>query len=225
MLGLLATFMIQADVPKWAPAPTSESSEVAATIDLAERELSRRTASDVLSDPRFDGARPYPRFRKLIEKHPAVGEVSMITEDEPGERLEFTFLVKDRNDRPVQGALLYFYHTDARGAYAKNGVHFQAVAGDINHARLFAYGKTDGSGRLTAKSIRPAGYPGGELPQHIHFHVLAPDGYSVSEVRFADDPRLTTAWKQRSREEGTPVVALTKAAGRWNGSVVIKPRN
>jgi len=205
------------EVPKWQAAPGEETEAIRALIDSAQKALAGgKSVSAVLSDPRFDDAHPYPRFRELIRKNAPVGDVTLISAREPGEPMTLTLQL----DKPNQ--LIYAYHTDARGAYAKNGVHVQAVAGDFKHARLFAYVRTGSDGAATLHTIRPIGYPHGELPQHVHFHV-EPSDATAGEIWFSDDPRLTPAMREHGKNEALIVTPVKNASG-WVATAKIETR-
>ncbi len=53
------------------------------------------------------------------------------------------------------------------------------------------------------KTIRPGGYPASTLPAHIHVEIVPLSGGQtrVTEIQFADDPRLTPAARERSLRE------------------------
>src|SRR5262245_33856122 len=208
LAGAAAVAASVQEVPKWQPPPGEETTAIRALIDSAEKALAGgASVSKVLTDPAFDDVRPYPRFRELIRSHAPVGEVTMISLREPGEGLTLTFKL----GKP--GQLIYAYHTDARGAYGKNGVHIQATAGDVQYARLFAYVRTGPDGTATLHASRPIGYPHGDLPQHVHFHV-EPGDTTVSEIWFSDDPRLTPAMRERGQGEAL-IVTPTKGPRGW----------
>ena len=210
----LAVALAQDSIPKWQAPPGDESPQIKALIDKAQQGLqSGEAASNFLSDRLFDEVRSYPRFRQAIRKFSPIGEVTVVSPDEPGERLDFTF------DLGKPDQLIYLYHTDSRGAYAKNGVHFQANSGDHNFARLFAYVKTDKNGKARILTIRPAGYPGGELPQHIHFFV-EPLRSKVDEIWFSDDPRLTQSVRQRGLNTAHIVTPIKSERG-WRAEAKI----
>ena len=69
--------------------------------------------------------------------------------------------------------------------------HVLQYEGDIRHARLFGYVKTDKNGKFELNTIKPGGYPKSDLPAHIHVHVSA-NGYRSfgTEFLFDDDERL-----------------------------------
>jgi len=207
-VALVGTVVAQAQVPQWQPAPDEESPAVQALIDSARKAFADgQSASSVLADAAYDDARSYPRFRALIRSHAPVGEITMVSPGEPGERLTLTF----RLGKP--GQTIYAYQTDARGAYGKDGVHIQANSGDFKYARLFAYVRTGADGAATLHTIRPVGYPQGELPQHVHFHV-EPTPATADEIWFSDDPRLTPAMRGRGKGEAL-IVTPTKGDHGW----------
>lgn len=103
---------------------------------------------------------------------------------EPGEPLRIDGVVRDRAGRPVEGVIVYAYHTDNRGYYPR-GVN--------QHGRLRGWARSDEQGRYRFDTIRPAGYPGTDLPQHIHMHLIEPGRgtYWIGDINFDDDPRMT----------------------------------
>jgi protocatechuate 3,4-dioxygenase beta subunit len=131
--------------------------------------------------------------------------------------------------KPVAGAVLYVFQTDAQGHYTRTGVMNEP------NARLFAFIKTDSEGRFAISTIRPGGYPGapgrvGEqwrIPQHIHVQVTAA-GYQFRNLQmvFDDDPRMTPYWHQWANRGNHPVVKLVRdEAGSQHGvcEIVLQP--
>jgi protocatechuate 3,4-dioxygenase beta subunit len=111
----------------------------------------------------------------------------------------------------VKNAVVYAYHTSAQGWYSDRAAHIEAHEGDRKHARLFGYLTTDDEGKFELQTIRPAGYPDTDLPAHIHVEVEPAEkeaGTLVTEIQFDDDPRLTRAWRDRSRKEGFVIAAV-----------------
>lgn len=192
--------------------PAREPADIAAFIDDAARVLKETPAgaSDVLRDTRLLPAHEFPRFRELIRAHAPTGRVAISGADEPGTRLVAKCRVVAPDGAPVPGVLVYAYHTDAKGWYSHRGPHVGG-GGDVRHARLFAYVRTDADGRFELQTIRPAGYPRSDLPQHIHLHFEA-EGFRplVSEILFDDDPRLSR--EQRELPGGYPVCKVEKQA-------------
>jgi protocatechuate 3,4-dioxygenase beta subunit len=107
--------------------------------------------------------------------------------------------VKDTDSKPVSGALVYLYHTDSRGWYAADAPHVSMNEGDMRHARLFGYVRTDKDGIFELHTIKPSGYPQSDLPAHIHVHISA-NGYRafVTEFLFDDDERLVGKIRENS---------------------------
>jgi protocatechuate 3,4-dioxygenase beta subunit len=136
--------------------------------------------------------------------------------DEPGTRLVVAGLVRDGSGRPVAGAEIHVYQTDAAGRYTKDRPM------DEPHARLSGWVHTDAQGRFELRTLRPGGYPGTvhlgdrdrKIPAHIHLDVSA-RGYRSQRLQavFADDPRLADPhwqdWVKRLRQ---PVVEVHGAA-------------
>ncbi len=157
----------------------------------------RATTREVLIDPRYADLHAEDAFRGLIRRHPPVGKIRIVGESEPGTPLEIDGVVSGSAGEPVPGALVYVYQTDEKGEY---GV-------DSRHARIFGYVKTDSEGRFSVRTIRPAGYPGETIPQHVHFEVYA-SGFAtlVTEILFEDDPRLDAEGRRFAENGGYPIV-------------------
>lgn len=216
MVLAIALVVLQSPVPKWQDPPGEETKNIKALIDGASQDLDQgKSISAILSNTKFDEARPYPRFREQIKKHADDRPVTMVAATESGEPIDLTMKL------PKPGLLVYLYHTDGRGAYGKNGVHIQANSGDIKHARLFAYAKTDPNGKAVFHTVRPMGYPNGELPQHFHFGIQ-PGTPAVGEIWFEDDPRLTPPWRERARQGAAVVAKPRRVGGRWKVEIEIR---
>lgn len=218
---LLFATTVRADEPpanaKFTPPPVEESAEVRTLIDRAKSAFdSGRTVTEVLSDGTFMPVRAWPRFRGLVKGHAAAGPVTMVPASEPGDLLHVRGVVRDPAGRPISGALIYAYHTSARGWYSDKAAHISGDSGDFKYARLFVYLKSDDNGTFNLRTIRPAGYPDTDLPAHIHIHVDAPDRRATygTEIRFDDDPRLTTAWRDRSKTEGCLISPVKPGPGK-----------
>jgi len=174
------------------------------------------TPSDILKEPHFLPAHEYPRFREIIKAAARPGPLTIVTPDEPGPPLVVTGTVRNASGQPVKGVLVYLYQTSAKGWYSDRAPHYAADMGDEKHARLFGYLRTDDRGGYEVHTIRPSGYPGSDLPGHIHVEIF-PEGAGarplISEIRFEDDPRMTPAMTERSKQEGFIVATVTRAKG------------
>ncbi len=149
------------------------------------------TVSDILTNKKYLSLHPATVFRGLIQTHCNSSVLKITTADEPGKKIRVLGTVTNKEGRPVAGALVYLYQTDAKGWYAADAPHVLQNEGDMRHARLFGYVKTDANGRFELHTVKPSGYPGSDLPAHIHVHISA-SGYRsvVTEFLFDDDERL-----------------------------------
>jgi protocatechuate 3,4-dioxygenase beta subunit len=135
----------------------------------------------------------------LIEANSSDAVLVITAADEPGKKIRVLGTVKDNEGKPVAAAMVYLYQTDAKGWYAADAPHVGGNEGDMRHARLFGYVRTDALGKFELQTIKPSGYPRSDLPAHIHVHVWAA-GYRpfVNEFLFDDDERLTGEIREQS---------------------------
>ncbi len=131
---------------------------------------------------------------------------------ETGEPMRITGTVRDRDNRPAAGIIVYAYQTDAAGSYPPS---------TTRHGRLRGWVKTDAAGRYQFDTIRPGGYPNTTIPQHVHLHVIEPGRatYYIDEMVFSDDPRLTPE-NRRSLVTGRGgpglVTPVREPSGGWS---------
>ena len=184
-----------------------------ALIKESEEKLknNQATISQILTDKKYDAVHPESSFRELIEKYCKAETISIATDTIPGKKIKVIGTVKDTDGKPVAGALVYLYHTDSRGWYAADAPHVLQYEGDIRHARLFGYVKTDKNGIFELHTIKPAGYPQSDLPAHIHVHVSA-NGYRAfgTEFLFDDDERLVGKIRENSMRNDFMISKLEK---------------
>ena len=136
---------------------------------------------------------------------------------EPGEPLVLSGRVVDRAGRPAAGIVVYAYHTDRHGLYR----HAPGLRGAAaRHGALRGWAMTDAAGRYRFETIRPGSYPGRDVPQHIHMHVIEPGRatYYIDDVMFADDPKLTAAQRRllASGRGDDGIVMPSRTAGAWH---------
>jgi protocatechuate 3,4-dioxygenase beta subunit len=188
--------------------------DTAALLTQIKNKLTDRSASisGVLSDKAYDMLHPKPAFRQLIEKSAAAEVLTIVKDDEPGNKIKVTAIVKNKEGKPVPNALVYLYQTDLRGWYAGDAPHVLTYEGDMRHARLFGYVRTDKNGSIELHTIKPSGYPKSDLPAHIHVHVIA-EGYRSfgTEFLFQDDERLKGEILNRAIVDGG-MIAKPEAA-------------
>jgi protocatechuate 3,4-dioxygenase beta subunit len=153
------------------------------------------------------------RIREILRQYARAETISLISKDEPGDRLNVSGTVRDSAGKPVAGAVLSAFQTDANGHYTRVRVMNEP------NARLFGFLKTDSAGHFEFNTIRPGGYPGapgreGEewrIPQHIHIQVTAA-GYQFRNFQmvFEDDPRMTPYWHEWARKGNNPVMKVNR---------------
>jgi protocatechuate 3,4-dioxygenase beta subunit len=145
-------------------------------------------------------------------------ETQISPKGEPGEPMVITGTIfKADGKTPAPGIILYVYHTDNKGEYSPAPGQKEAR----RHGHLRGWVKTDAQGRYKLTTIRPASYPQGRNPQHIHPIIDEPGKgyYYIDEYLFDDDPYLTA--QERTRQEargGAGIIKLTKVNGTWNGT-------
>jgi protocatechuate 3,4-dioxygenase beta subunit len=115
--------------------------------------------------------------------------------EEPGERLVVRGQVfAPDGEKPVPGVVLYAYHTDQGGRYARLGWT----------PRLRGWVRTDAQGRYEYRTIRPGAYPGRDTAAHVHVQLWGA-GYEPqysTDLLFADDPLIGEGERERSRAAG-----------------------
>lgn len=157
------------------------------------------SVSAILSDKKYLSIHPLTDFRELIKANNGTDILTIVTPDEPGKKIRVLGTITDKEGKPIANALVYLYQTDYRGWYAADAPHVLANEGDMRHARLFGYVKTDVKGKFELHTVKPSGYPRSDLPAHIHVHVTIA-GYKpyVTEFLFDDDERLVGKIREQS---------------------------
>jgi len=207
---LLIFILIQGPVFLFSQTPT----DTLKRLDEIQKEWSAGKVSTaaVLTNEKWMDLHASTSFRELIKQYAPADSLNIISEDEPGIPITVIVYIMDRENRPLKKQLVYFYHTDSRGWYGYKGTHVNGIEGDRRHARLFGYIKTDDQGRVVLRTIKPTGYPGSELPAHIHFEVPLENGNAlITELLFDDDPRLNPSMRQRLTGEGAYISKVIPA--------------
>jgi protocatechuate 3,4-dioxygenase beta subunit len=91
---------------------------------------------------------------------------------------------------PAKDVILYFYHTNREGIYPTRG---DEKGWDRRQGYIRGWVKTDANGQYSFYTFKPASYPNGREPAHIHMTVLEPNGkyYWIDDFLFKDDPLLS----------------------------------
>lgn len=148
--------------------------------------------------------------------------------DEPGEPLILTGTVyfKDRVT-PAPGVLIYAYHTNAEGLYAKKG---NETGNGQRHGALRGWVRTDEQGRYRFITIKPAAYPSRSEPAHIHMTLKTREipEYWIPSTLFYDDPLIDNDMKSEwsADDPYSNIIMLSKdEAGTWVGKrdLVLNP--
>ena len=130
------------------------------------------------------------------------------SESEPGTRLTVSGRVLGADGRPLAGASIYVYQTDARGEYVPGST------GGSDRPRLFGYLRSDSQGNYSFSTIRPGSYPNSRNPGHIHFEVVA-NGHlaRIYEIVFEGDALIPEAFREQARSPYGGVAIVTIRAG------------
>lgn len=119
---------------------------------------------------------------------------------------------------PAAQVLMYFYHTNSTGKYAKIGTENRSSYAWW-HGYCRGWLKTNDKGEYEIRSIKPAPYPNGREPAHIHFDVKAPTQkvcYDMNDFLFKGDSFLTESYEYQ----------MEMASGFLRyGGVDLKPQN
>jgi protocatechuate 3,4-dioxygenase, beta subunit len=130
----------------------------------------------------------------------AIDTLPDFSKNKPKLKISGTIYQQD-GTTPAKDVLLYIYHTNRKGMYPKKGDE-QGWA--KRHGYLRGWIKTDKSGNYSFYTFRPAAYPGGSEPEHIHFTVKEPErnAYYLDDLVFDDDPMLTMAKREKLKNRG-----------------------
>lgn len=126
-----------------------------------------------------------------------VSSSQIVPKTELGDQMVIEGVVRNFAGKAIRDIIVYAYQTNADGIYPTDDKLEGTPA--HRHGRLRAWAKTDENGRYSFRTIRPAPYPGAELPAHIHMHVIEPGRctYYIDDIMFEDDPLLTAEARDR----------------------------
>lgn len=162
--------------------------------------------SDVLTERKWMPLHSMTAFREIIKQHAKAEKLRIAATDEPGLKTTVRCTALNTSGTPMANVLVYYYQTSDKGWYADTAAHVNMNEGDMRHARLFGYQKTDAAGQFEFETIRPRGYPRSDLPAHIHIHFWKENGEAIEgmpgELLFEEDDRLTPARKKEALRSG-----------------------
>lgn len=126
-------------------------------------------------------------------------QVVIVNDKEAGEPLIVTGTVfLPDGETPMARVNLHVHQTDATGHYSTQG-------GDNRNTRINGSMRTNAEGRYEFRTIKPAAYPGGRIPAHIHVSLSGPGyrEYWTDDFLFDDDPLVTDELRQSTKGKGT----------------------
>ncbi|WP_113662620.1 dioxygenase family protein [Pedobacter nanyangensis] len=102
---------------------------------------------------------------------------------------------------PAKDVIIYIYHTNRKGIYEQKGDETKWAK---KHGFIRGWVKTGTDGRYTFFTFRPASYPDGSEPAHIHITIKEPhvNEYYLDEYLFEDDPLLTPDIRKKQQNRG-----------------------
>lgn len=137
--------------------------------------------------------------------------------DEPGERMILTgrVLAAERG-APASSVVVYAHHTNSRGLYADGS---SETEWSRRHGRLRGWVRTGPDGVYRFDTIKPAPYPAGDLPAHVHIFIQEPGRppYYIDDVVFEGETLVDDAYRARQElRGGSGIIRLQRdAAGTW----------
>lgn len=115
---------------------------------------------------------------------------------------------KSDGKTPAADVVIYIYHTDQKGYYPAKG---NETGWAKRHGYLRGWMKTNEKGEYKFYTLKPASYPQGQDPAHIHVTIKEPgmNEYWIDEFVFDDDPFLTEAQRANNKGRGGDGVLKT----------------
>jgi len=141
--------------------------------------------------------------------------VVLAADDEPGKRFVLTGRVTRPDGAPAPGVVVYAHHTDAAGLYSRGSAE---SIWSRRHGLLRGWAKTDLEGIYGFYTIKPAPYPDGSLPAHIHLFVgeAGHPPYYIDDVVFEGEYGVDDAYRARAENRGgSGIVTLARDGAVW----------
>lgn len=126
--------------------------------------------------------------------------------NDAGTKIEISGVIyKADGKTPAAGVLLYIYHTNQQGIYAKKG---NEKGWGVRHGYIRGWIKTNAGGQYKFYTLVPASYPNSTNPRHIHPVIKEPgkNEYWIDEFVFDNDPLLPEKERTRPKPVGGPGV-------------------
>ncbi|TMM57892.1 intradiol ring-cleavage dioxygenase [Maribacter algarum] len=125
-------------------------------------------------------------------------------------KIEITGTVfKSDGKTPAKNVILYFYQTNRNGIYEPSE---NPVGWERRHGKYRGWVKTESDGKFSYYSFRPAAYPDGRDPQHIHLYIVEPykKPYYLDNYLFDDDPMLIQKERDGLQNRGGSGIVVLK---------------
>ena len=122
--------------------------------------------------------------------------------NDAGPKIEISGVIYKADAKtPAPGIVLYIYHTDQKGIYAKKG---NETGWAKRHGYIRGWIKTNAKGEYRFYTLVPASYPNSANPKHIHPTIKEPDfsEYWIDEFVFDDDPLLPDKERNKAQPVG-----------------------
>jgi protocatechuate 3,4-dioxygenase beta subunit len=133
---------------------------------------------------------------------------------EAGPKMLITGVIYEVDGKtPARNTVLYIYHTDQQGIYARKG---NEKGWAKRHGYIRGWIRTNENGRYAFYTLKPAAYPRESIPAHVHPVIKEADKtpYFIDEYLFDDDPLLTTSERNKQlKYGGDGIIKLTSKDG------------
>jgi protocatechuate 3,4-dioxygenase beta subunit len=149
--------------------------------------------------------------------------VNIAAPNEPGERLTVKGTVFQSDGKtPARNVVMYFYHTNTKGIYAKRGSEDRSSFAWW-HGYHRGWLRTNERGEYTIHTVKPSPYPTRIEPAHIHCLVKSPEQklcYYIGDFVFKNDPLANEHYwynVERNGHRRYGGMELVKRNGVWEG--------
>jgi protocatechuate 3,4-dioxygenase beta subunit len=126
--------------------------------------------------------------------------------NDKGNKIEISGIIYQADGKtPAADVVLYIYHTNQQGIYAKKGDEKEWAK---RHGYIRGWIKTNAHGQYKFYTLVPASYPNSTNPRHIHPVIKEPgkNEYWIDEFVFDNDPLLPEKERTRPKPVGGPGV-------------------
>ncbi|PKA81995.1 protocatechuate 3,4-dioxygenase beta subunit [Ulvibacter sp. MAR_2010_11] len=127
-------------------------------------------------------------------------------------------VLKPDGKTPADNVILYVYQTNRKGFYEPSE---NPVGWEKRHGKFRGWMKTGSDGKFEFYTFRPAPYPDGREPEHIHLYIKEPgkNPYYVDNYLFDDDPMLTNEERKSiDKRGGSGIIELENNNGIFSAN-------